>query len=392
MKAKTSSALPSLVLAGFVFAAGAGAASLPPDDPVGRLIEETASRAEQSHREFARCMTDPRKRRECLSGLRRRLLRALGLYPAPLRTPLNVRRLGATDRGSYTVEKLVFESRPGFLVTANVYVPKGSGPPKRAAVLCPCGHWANAKAQAQVQARCIGLAKLGFVVLTYDPFGQGERRVEGNGHHEYFKSVLVGRNNMTYMIWDSIRALDYLAGRPDVDPSRIGATGASGGGLNTFYLAAVDERVRVACPVVFVSRLREFLETRIRHCPCSHVNGLASFADEGTVLGLTAPRPVLLLTASDDPMFTPAGARNAVRQALEHPFDGVVLDRVPETLLSVFKKGLEADSGVWRLLEAADLPQLRRMSGVPLVTLDLENDARESTARIRRFFKRLRRH
>ncbi len=285
---------------------------------LARLVEETSAQAEAADREAQQRFAAPATRSAALEDLRTRLRGALGLEPWPPRTPLNVALLGSVERDGYRVERLTFESRPGFLVTANVYVPRGGSgaAPRVPAVLCPAGHWQYAKAQPQVQARCIGLAKLGFVALTYDPFGQGERDVPGNGHAEYFRSVLVGRNNMSYMVWDTVRALDYLLTRDDVDPARIGCTGASGGGLNTFYAAAIDERITAACPVVFVSRLREFLETGIDHCPCSHVNGLASFADEGTVLALTAPRPVLLITAADDPMFTPKGAREAMAQAL----------------------------------------------------------------------------
>lgn len=295
-----------------LFAAGSD------EDPRARLVAEISDAAEAADRDAMRRLADPAACDRAAEELRARLRSALGLEPLPPRTPLNAAVLGRVERDGYSVERLTFESRPGFVVTANVYVP--ARPPGAAerlpAVLCPAGHWQHAKAQPQVQARCIGLAKLGFIALVYDPFGQGERNVPGNGHREYFASVLAGRNNMSYMVWDTVRALDYLLTRADVDPRRIGCTGASGGGLNTFYAAAIDERIAAACPVVYVSRLREFLETGIDHCPCSHVNGLASFADEGTVLALMAPRPVLMIAATEDPMFTPKGAREALAQAL----------------------------------------------------------------------------
>jgi len=288
------------------------------EDPRARFAAEISEAAEAADRAAMRLLVDPEGRDRAAEELRARLRSALGLEPPPPRTPLNTVVLGRVERDGYAVERLTFESRAGFIVTANVYVPAGAGgaAERFPAMLCPVGHWAHAKAQPQVQARCIGLAKLGFVVLTYDPFGQGERNVAGNGHREYFATVLAGRNNMSYMVWDTVRALDCLLERDDVDPGRIGCTGASGGGLNTFYAAAIDERIAAACPVVYVSRLREFLETGIDHCPCSHVNGLAAFADEGTVLALMAPRPVLMIAASADPMFTPKGAREALAQAL----------------------------------------------------------------------------
>ncbi|MCP3917152.1 MAG: prolyl oligopeptidase family serine peptidase [bacterium] len=285
-------------------------------DPVARVIEECSESAERAHERIASHQTGPEEWGRERARLGAELRSALGLEPLPPRTPLNVRTLGTLERDGYRVERVAFESRPGFVVTSNVYVPEGGEPGQRfPAVLCPVGHWDRAKVEPVVQARCIALAKLGYVALTYDPFGQGERDLAGNDHHEYFRSILVGWNNMSFMVWDTIRAIDYLVERPDVDPDRVACTGASGGGLNTLYAAAVDERIRVAVPVVYVTRLRELLETRHTHCPCSHVNGLARFMDMGDVAALIAPRPLLLLTAERDASFTPAGARAAAGQA-----------------------------------------------------------------------------
>jgi len=285
-------------------------------DPTGQAVARCVERAGRGHARVAAAQGSlPEWERE-RARLRERLAGMLGLSPPPARTPLAARTVGVLEREGYRVEKVVFESRPGFPVSANVYVPAGSaGGARRPAVLCPTGHWDLGKAEPVVQERCIGLVLQGYVALTYDPFGQGERDVDGNDHHEYFRSILVGRNNMSFMVWDTVRALDYLLERPDVDPERIACTGASGGGLNTLYAAAFDERIRVAVPAVYVTRLREFLETRHPHCPCSHVNGLAGEMDMGDVAALIAPRPLLLLTAARDASFTPAGARAAADQA-----------------------------------------------------------------------------
>lgn len=295
---------------------------------VDAVIERTVAQAEAAHAKLRPAMSTRWTWEVARPRLQQRLRAALGLDPWPQRTPLKAQILGETIKNGYKVQRLTFESRPGFVVTANVYVPrspapaqrgKGSGresaAPRYPAVLCPVGHWPLSKAQPQVQARCIGLAKLGFIALTYDPFGQGERAVEGNSHAEYFRTILAGRNNISYMLWDTMRALDYLLTREDVDPARIACTGASGGGLNTLYVSAIDERIGVAAPVVYVTGFAEFLRTRADHCPCSHIPGLARFADIGDVAALIAPRPLLCMTARKDPQFTVAGARHAAAEA-----------------------------------------------------------------------------
>jgi dienelactone hydrolase len=284
--------------------------------PVARLVEACSASAEAAHERIGAQQVDAGSWEAERLRLGARLRASLGLDPLPARTPLNARVHGILQRDGYRVERTSFESRPGFVVTASVYVPGGmAAGERRPAVLCPVGHWGLGKAEPVVQARCIGLAKQGYVVLTYDPFGQGERAVAGNDHGEYARSILVGADNMTFMVWDTLRALDLLLERTDVDPERVACTGASGGGLNTLYAAAIDERIRVAVPTVYVTRLRELLETRHAHCPCSHVNGLAAFMDMGDVAALIAPRPLLLLTAERDASFTPAGAQAAVDQA-----------------------------------------------------------------------------
>jgi len=315
---------------------------------VDHLIERAVASAEAGHAEWAKAMATRETWEPARARLQQQFRAAVGLDPWPERTPLHAQLLGETEKEGYLIQRVTFESRPGFIVTANVYVPTpplvGGRPPDRPrsggvrrpspnralppltkggaggvkfpAVLCPVGHWPHSKAQEQVQARCVGLAKLGFLALTYDPFGQGERAVDGNGHHEYFRTLLAGRNNMSYMLWDTMRALDYLLTRDDVDPDRIACTGASGGGLNTLYVAAIDERIQVAVPVVYATAFAEFLRTRADHCPCSHIPGLASFADMGDVAALIAPRPMLFITASQDPQFTVAGAQHAYAEAL----------------------------------------------------------------------------
>jgi len=120
---------------------------------------------------------------------------------------------------------------------------------------------------------------------------------------------------MSLMVWDTVRALDYMLTRPDVDGTRIACTGASGGGLNTLYYSVVDERLDVAVPVVYITQWEDFLGTGAAHCPCSHVPGLGRFTDMGEMTALFAPKPQMYMGAEEDPQFLPRGARRAEAQA-----------------------------------------------------------------------------
>ncbi|MDZ7640252.1 MAG: acetylxylan esterase [Bryobacterales bacterium] len=181
----------------------------------------------------------------------------------PARTPLNPRTTGAFERRGYRVEKLVYESQPGLLISANLYVP-ANGTPPYPGVLFQMGHATNGKASAQYQRCCQGLARLGYLVLAFDPMGQGERtyypgpqpsltRLNADEEHTRpgRQMLLKGDSSARLQTWDCVRSLDYLAAHPLVDPTRLASTGQSGGGTNTMLLAAVDSRLSVAaisCP------------------------------------------------------------------------------------------------------------------------------------------------
>ena len=138
--------------------------------------------------------------------------KAIGLERFPERTPLNARVAARHDFSDYVIENVLFESRPGFPVTANLYRPKSPARGKRAAILSPIGHYLSAgKTATEVQILCIHLARMGFIVLTYDAIGQGERMLPGNIHHEAGYALLpLGETIAGWMVWDSLRALDYL--------------------------------------------------------------------------------------------------------------------------------------------------------------------------------------
>jgi dienelactone hydrolase len=174
----------------------------------------------------------------------------------PERTPLRPRLTGKFERAGYTVEKVVYESQPGIVVSANLYLPR-SGKPPYPGVLFQMGHSAEGKAAVSYQKCCQGLVRLGYVVLAFDPMGQGERIAypDASGTDTRLGSVdeehnvpgkqflLLGDTASRYQLWDAIRSLDYLASHPLVDPHRLASTGQSGGGTVTMLLACVDERL-----------------------------------------------------------------------------------------------------------------------------------------------------
>lgn len=178
----------------------------------------------------------------------------------PERTPLNARVTGSFERSGYRVENVVYESQPNFLVSGNLYIPsRGNGP--FPGVLFQMGHTSNGKAGDLYQKCCQGLAQLGFLVLGFDPMGQGERtyypgpvpsrtRLPGGADDEHTvpgkQMLLIGDSSARLQLWDTVRSLDYLASHPLVDATRLGVTGQSGGGTNTMMLAAVDSRLAAA--------------------------------------------------------------------------------------------------------------------------------------------------
>jgi len=252
--------------------------------------------------------------------LRIQLLVAAGLYPLEEREPVHPTIHGRIERQGYTVEKVFFESLPGFTVTGNLYRPVGAGP--FAGVLSPHGHWAGgrfsersldearhevlvgaeehvANARYHLQARCAQLARMGCVVFHYDMvgFGDSPALTEDRGTHAQgfgdVEAELHSMNTFGLQTWNSIRALDFLAALPDVDPERLGVTGASGGGTQTFVLCAIDERPRVAFPACMVS-----LDMQ-GGCICENASHLRVDTNNVELAALMAPR-ALGLSGADD--------------------------------------------------------------------------------------------
>ena len=241
--------------------------------------------------------------------IRGELMKALGSMPE--REPLNAKIVGRREGRGYVVENVVFESRPGFLVTGNLYLPKSGLPAP--AVLRVHGHYPRGKFQAEVQATAVTLARNGFVVLATDTVGYGDR--EFQGHREGVWLPAVGMSLQGLILWDNIRALDYLESRREVDPEKIGVTGSSGGGNQAMYLAALDERVKAVVPVVSAEVFEDQVVSGRCYCEC--VPGMARFADASDVLSLIAPRPLLLVSGIRDKVFPILRARKAFLRVRE---------------------------------------------------------------------------
>ena len=228
----------------------------------------------------------------------------------PTRTPLNLRNVGALERQGYRIEKLRYESQPGIEIPANLYVPTDRGAGPFAGVLFQMGHSADGKAYASYQKCCQGLVRLGYVVLAFDPMGQGERTyyhvadVDEEHSRPGRQMLLVGDTATRMQTWDAVRSLDVLASHPLVDAKRLASTGQSGGGTMTMMLAAVDERLR--CAAVSCGNTENFACSGF-DAPGSTDDAEQNLIDSGP-LGLDrwdllypmAPKPLLVLVSERD--------------------------------------------------------------------------------------------
>jgi len=229
--------------------------------------------------------------------LRTRIMVSAGLEPLPARTPLNPRPSPPLARDGYTVQNVTLETLPGFYLTGNLYRPLGVDPPYPA-VLSPHGHWKNGRLEngerSSVPGRSINLARRGAVVFTYSMIGYEE--TEGLIPHRFDEPryQLWGFGPACLQLWNSLRALDFLTSMTDVDPERIGMTGASGGGTQTFLLMAVDPRIAVAAPVNMISAHFQ------GGCICENAPLLRLDSINTEIGAMMAPRPLMLVSTSGD--------------------------------------------------------------------------------------------
>ena len=252
--------------------------------------------------------------------IRARVLHSFGLTASIERPPLKPQVRGVLQKEGYSIEKVVFESRPGIPVAGHLYLPDKIRGRQPAVIHIPGHNMENGKMADVVQISCAALARLGFVAFTIDPMGQGERRT-GWHNHGQLAPRLVGLSQIGMLVWECSRAVDYLVSRSEVDSERIGITGASGGGLQSMWAPVFDERIAcvaaVCCPNHFLNLL-----IAIRWWNwnggidlCNQVPQALSYARQGDIIGLVAPRPFLIITALQDNQFPIAGAREVFEQA-----------------------------------------------------------------------------
>lgn len=236
-------------------------------------------------------------------SLRRQILVSAGLWPLTARPPVRAEVFGKTNLGDVTIEKVSIETRSGFYLNGNLYRPANTSQTRMPAILSPHGHWIYGRLEntptASVPGRAIGLARLGMIVFTYDMVGYADTTAVSHrfatGHREGFDvNTLWSVNLLGLQLWNSIRALDFLLTLPDVDPERIGATGASGGGTQTFLLAAVDDRVKAAAPVNMISAQMQGGSL------CENAPNLRIDTNNMELGALVAPRPMIMVAATGD--------------------------------------------------------------------------------------------
>ena len=258
--------------------------------------------------------------------IKQRYAKVLG--PFPEKTALNARIIRTVDKEDYQVEHIVFESQPGFYVSSSLFIPDGVKGKLPVVIYCS-GHAAEGYRSETYQHVVLNLVKKGFAVFAFDPVGQGERLEywdEAIGkslvggptkEHSYpgAQAFITGRSQALYMVWDGIRAVDYLLTRKEIDSARIGITGRSGGGTQAAYIAAIDERIHAAAPENYITNFTRLFETNgPQDAEQNFLHGIAEGLDHPDLLLVRAPKPALMITTTRD-IFSIQGARETAEEA-----------------------------------------------------------------------------
>lgn len=248
--------------------------------------------------------------------------------PFPKKTPLNARILRTIQKNTYKVEHIVFESQPDFYVTSSLFIPNGLTE-KAPVVIYVSGHTAEGYRSETYQHKILNLVDKNFIVFAFDPVGQGER-LEYNygnesvplsfrspaGGHSYsgVQGYITGNTQARIMIWDGIRAVDYLLTRNEIDPERIGITGRSGGGTQSSYIAAFDDRIYAAAPESYITNFTRLLQSiGPQDAEQVFAGGIANGIDHADLLAVRAPKPTFMITTTED-YFSIQGARETANE------------------------------------------------------------------------------
>lgn len=361
----------------------------PGDAMIERWLQQETARLGQRFLDGAKTRAEWEERKP---RLHREYLDMLGLWPLPEKTPLIATITGTVERGDVVIEKLHFQSKPGLYVTGNLYRPKKSTG-KLPAILYVCGHAFRGRDgnKSAHQDHGIWFASNGYICLIVDSLQLGEipgihHGTYGTPYRHFGSYGLAGQNvveNRRWWqargytpagveCWNGVRALDYLVSRSEVDADRLGVTGISGGGAATFWIAAADERVKVAVPVSGMSDLESYVSHKIinGHCDCMFLINTYQW-EWTTIAALIAPRPLLFANSDHDPIFPMDGNRRIIARLrqLYKMYDKAELvddyvskgghDYRPDLRIAVFKwinKHLGHDNGEVKDADFKPLP------------------------------------
>ena len=309
--------IPSLLLTALVMSADP-----PPAEPsaadaaIHKYLAAEAKRLSERFMDGAKTRAEWEAKRP---KLKEQFLDMIGLWPLPEKTPLKAKITGTIERNGIVIDKIHFQSKPGLYVTGNLYRPKqvGSERKKYPTLLYVCGHSGRGRDGNKTSFQDHGqwFAANGYICLIVDTLQLGE--VVGKHHGTYnldrFWWQSRGYTPAGVECWNGIRAIDYLCDRADVDANRIGVTGISGGGATTVWIAAADDRVKVAVPVSGMSDLESYVSNRVinGHCDCMFAINTYQW-EWTTILALFAPKPLLFANSDADTIFPMDGNRRII--------------------------------------------------------------------------------
>lgn len=258
--------------------------------------------------------------------IKKSILEVMGAFPE--KTPLNAFTTGTIKKDGYRIENIIYESLPEFYVTASLFIPDNIKEPAPAILFCS-GHSGIAYRRPLYQLPLLNLVKKGFIVLAFDPIGQGERlqyfdkekgaSIIGGATKEHsYPSVqvsLIGQSVARYFVQDGIRGIDYLVSRKEVDPNRIGVHGLSGGGTQTAYISALDDRVKASAPCGYITNFSRLMESiGVQDGEQNFYHGIKNGIDHADFIEVRAPKPTLIMATTRD-FFSIQGTRETYEEA-----------------------------------------------------------------------------